>query len=212
MDLSSRIKVASQNSARRLKRKFDAVITIEDPNIRHPLRFHGRPHPEHMVLQFEDIDDPSPDFAMVHEKHVIAALQFAEAQKDKSLLIHCKAGIARSTAMALAVLSLHLGKGKEDQAVQTLLHIRNEAVPNLEVLKLSDKALGRDGKLIDAWMAIENSKVSYAHIRNLKRKMLRDNPALFSPSVPVEGTIFTFNETSLSPSYWGNANPLSLSS
>jgi len=51
--------VGSLSQARKHKRRFDAVITLEDPACRpaNRLRFTRRPSLPHLVLAFEDVDD-----------------------------------------------------------------------------------------------------------------------------------------------------------
>lgn len=67
------------------------------------------------------------------------------ASTDK-LLVHCQAGISRSTAVACGVLCQHGLSPSE--AVQYVLSIRPRAKPNQHVLKLFDEILGLEGKLM----------------------------------------------------------------
>lgn len=173
------IAVKSLNGAAKTKRKYDAVLTIEDPLFRNGLRFHSRPHPDHLVLMFEDVDVLRDDIAMPAMEHIAAAIEFGRENNSGSLLVHCKAGVARSTALALAIIADRLGKGREQEAVRYLLKIRDCAVPNLVVLDMVDGYLGREGKLKQAWMSVENSSSKYAQHRMLKSKMLANHPSLF---------------------------------
>jgi len=191
------IKVASLSTARGTKRKFDAVVTIEDPGLRNGLRFHRLPHPDHLVLRFEDVDDWSCDIAMAHRLHVDAALRLARAHEGGSILVHCKAGVARSSAMALALIADRMGPGREMEAVLELLAVRPVAVPNLVVLDLADEALGRNGALKAAWMKVERASFRYAEHRRLKREMLARNPAMYSKPIPLELTATRFGSRTL---------------
>lgn len=173
------IVVTSLAGARRSKRKHDAILTIEDPLYKNGLRFHRRPHPDHLVLMFEDVDFYRADIAMPDVSHVEAAIDFAREHVNHQLLVHCKAGIARSTAIALAIIADRLGKGNEMEAVNYLLHIRNEAAPNLLLLNMVDDYLNRDGKLKDAWLSVEDAHKHYADHRQLKREILEKNPSFF---------------------------------
>lgn len=173
------VAVKSLNGARKIKRKYDAILTIEDPLFRNGLRFHKRPHPDQLVLMFEDVDVVHEDIAMPDIAHIKAAIEFAREHSDGSVLVHCKAGVARSTALALGILADRLGEGREGEAVNHLLKIRDCAVPNLVVLDLVDTFLERGGKLTAAWMSVENASANYAHHRRLKAKMLKDYPALY---------------------------------
>ena len=154
--------VSGLSWARRHKREFEAVITIEDPSITRfrlglgSLRFHRHPQPDHLVLSFYDLDEPIPEpfhqpwMRLADHADIEAALAFA--QQHDSLLIHCKAGVSRSTATALAILTARLGD--PEAAMATLLELRPIAVPNRHVTMIADELLGCHGKLLatmDAW-------------------------------------------------------------
>lgn len=181
------IRVTSLTAARRLKRHFDAVITIEDPGFRNGLRFHRKPHPDQIVLMFEDIDrDLRPRFACASPEQVAAGIEFGRDALDagKSLLVHCRAGVSRSTAMFLAALSAHLGDGSEEACIRKLTEVRKEAVPNILVLRSADEYLGRGGRLFDAWMRYEHGKPRYAHYRSLMEETLEKSPGLYAKGLP----------------------------
>jgi predicted protein tyrosine phosphatase len=146
--------VQSENWAKRHKRKFDAVITLEDPDHRNGLRFHQQPSPAHLIQTYVDLDRPAPEpyclwpiFKLATEDQVWEAIDFAQGRD--SVLVHCRAGIGRSTAIALAILASQMGKGAEKEALSALLTIRPEAVPNLHIVGLADAVLGREGRLLE---------------------------------------------------------------
>ncbi|NTF17640.1 tyrosine protein phosphatase [Agrobacterium rubi] len=195
-----RITVRNMNQARRAKRRHDAVLTIEDPGQRHPLRFHSAPHPEQLVMKFEDVDFHEATIALPREEHVTAAIEFGRRHRDGSILIHCRAGIARSTALALAIIADRLGAGREKEAVADLLVIRPEAAPNLIMLAMTDTLLGRGGALVNAWMEVENSDERYADHRKKKLEILRRRPEAFArASANVSGSILRFENNSITP-------------
>jgi predicted protein tyrosine phosphatase len=148
--------------ARRHKREYDGVITIEDPDIgrrrpvHHSLRFHRKPAPAHLILRFYDLDYPLPApyhqpwMRLAEPEDIVKALAFAK--EHESLLVHCKAGVGRSAGTALAILMDQMHDAKA--ALDTLMKLRPEAVPNRHVVALADQVLGCDGKLItvlDEW-------------------------------------------------------------
>jgi predicted protein tyrosine phosphatase len=196
------VTVTTLTRARRKKRRFDAVITIEDPGQRNPLRFHVNPHPEHLVMKFEDVDFHDPAVALPQREHVQAAIEFGRRHVTDRILVHCKAGIARSTALALAIIADRLGPGNEGMAVERLLSVRPEAVPNLLILDMADTLLESGGALVEAWMSIENSSRSYAEHRQQKVEIFRKRPELFARANPnVAGTIQFFPESSVTPRF-----------
>jgi predicted protein tyrosine phosphatase len=139
------------------------VITIQGPDIRNGLRFHKSPHPDHLVLRFIDLDfsppppyDENPNLQLASKEQVESALEFGK--NYESLLIHCHAGVSRSTGIALAIIADRLGEGNEQEALNELLRIRPIAVPNLHVIKLADDILSRSGALIDAVLSWDNQR------------------------------------------------------
>jgi Predicted protein tyrosine phosphatase len=194
------VSVTTLNKARRKKRRYDAVLTIEDPGQRNPLRFHVAPHPEHLVMKFEDVDFAEPTVALPREEHVAAAIEFGRRHREGSVLVHCKAGIARSTALALAIIADRMGHGREHEAVAELLLVRPEAVPNLLILSMADKLLGREGALVSAWMAVEESDEDYAEHRRQKVEILRKRPELFARAgANAAGSIQRFGTDTITP-------------
>lgn len=196
------ITIKNLNQAKRKKRRFDAVLTIEDPHQRQPLRFHNSPHPEHLVIKFEDLDHEDLTIALPREEHVQAAIDFGRRHRDGSMLVHCRAGIARSTALALAIIADRHGAGRETESVAELLDVRPEAAVNLLVLGMADKILGRDGALVAAWMAVENSDKEYADHREKKLNLFKTRPEVFArASANVGGSIQRFEANALTPRF-----------
>lgn len=67
-----------------------------------------------------------------------------------TLLIHCEAGISRSTATALIMYACWLGRGREDEAMQRVIAQRPFSCPNQRMVALADKLLALDGRLLKA--------------------------------------------------------------
>ena len=145
------IEIASRNRARRIKRRFNAVVTIEDSDQRltHRLRFHRKPAPDHLVLAFEDLDYEHPLIRTVTSEDVKRILEFGQRHIDGSLLIHCNAGISRSPAATLAILADRMGPGQEATTLAKFLSICPEAVPNLLIVRHADSLLNRKGVLLE---------------------------------------------------------------
>jgi predicted protein tyrosine phosphatase len=169
------ITVSSFSWARRHKRKFSAVITIEDPDKHYGIRFHSAPHPEHLILRFVDLDAPLPApychlgrnrLASVDD--ISSALDFAR-DKEK-LLIHCEAGIGRSPALCYVILCDRYGPGGEEQALYDLLAMQRNASPNLHVIALGDKILARHGKMVEVVEEWYKSTPANRRRRELNRK------------------------------------------
>ena len=127
---------------------YDGVITIEDSTIENPFRLEFE-HPKQLVLCFDDISVPIDGFIEPQEKHILQALSFADRIGEGPILIHCHAGISRSSAIALAVIAKRIGRGKEQESVKILETINPHARPNKSIVWLTDEILERDRKLYD---------------------------------------------------------------
>nr|WP_250808075.1 hypothetical protein [Neorhizobium tomejilense] len=170
--------------ARRHKRRYDAVISVEDPGIRavKRLRFHRKPHPDHLVLRFEDIDHLDEGLAGPDISHMAAAISFGRLHTGSSLLVHCHAGVCRSTAIGLAIIADRLGPGAEAEAVRALLASNPGAAPTLCMLEMADALLDRSGALVEAWNVSAEQTARLVNYRNDKAKLLSEARHLFFPA------------------------------
>ena len=105
----------------------------------------------HLCLYFNDINGPRdtlipPSYAMVE-----AVLAFVHSwDQSRSLLIHCYAGISRSTAAAyLAMMALEPTMSPVKRADQ-LRQLAPSATPNPLMIAHGDHILGHGGALISA--------------------------------------------------------------
>jgi predicted protein tyrosine phosphatase len=98
---------------------------------------------------FDDVEYAKTDGP--DRNHVYRILLFSQAftVADK-ILIHCRAGISRSTAIACAIACQHSAPGEEQQAVDYIRSIRSFMMPNFLIIRLADEILQREGKLIAA--------------------------------------------------------------
>ena len=141
------IQICSLGAAKEIDHStYDGVITIEDSLVDEPLRINQADCPQ-LVLCFDDIASPKDDWVLPNKKHVQSALNFADELRGGSLLIHCHAGISRSSAVALAIIAKGLGAGKEKQAFKELERINPNCAPNALVIWLTDEILERGGAL-----------------------------------------------------------------
>lgn len=79
-------------------------------------------------------------------------VELAEQLRSESgtLLIHCEAGISRSTATALIIYACWLGQGREDEAMERVVAQRPYAIPNRRMVALADRLLALEGNLLRA--------------------------------------------------------------
>jgi predicted protein tyrosine phosphatase len=64
------------------------------------------------------------------------------------VLIHCEAGVSRSSAAALIMYACWLGPGRERDAMERVLAQRPIAIPNRRMVELADRLLERRGLLV----------------------------------------------------------------
>ena len=70
------------------------------------------------------------------------------------MIIHCYAGISRSTASAYSALCLLNPEIPEDVIAQRLRRASGTATPNRLIVSIADDLLGRGGRMVDAVSAI----------------------------------------------------------
>ncbi|GAB2185537.1 tyrosine phosphatase family protein [Roseibium sp. LAB1] len=105
----------------------------------------------HLFLAFNDIVSPVPGLVPASERQVAAFLSFVKSwDRQAPLVIHCWAGISRSTAGAY-VAACALNPEADEYRLAKILRERSpSATPNARIVAIGDKLLGRDGRMIDA--------------------------------------------------------------
>ncbi len=96
---------------------------------------------------FDDVT-PGDNFGLnvATLEDIEAILQFtAKLTVAHKLLVHCGAGISRSTAVACGILCQHGLSSKE--AIETVYLLRKGASPNEHIIALMDEALDLKGSL-----------------------------------------------------------------
>ncbi len=85
------------------------------------------------------------------EADVRQIIRLAEDLRSSTgrVLIHCEAGVSRSSAAALIMYACWLGPGREPEAMERVLAQRPVAVPNSRMVNLADRLLERAGRLVE---------------------------------------------------------------
>jgi len=105
----------------------------------------------HLRLAMNDISEPQDGLVLPCETHVADLVQFALGWDRKApLLIHCWAGISRSTAAAFISLCALNPEADELLLAQALREASPTAHPNRRLVRLGDAALRRSGRMIEA--------------------------------------------------------------
>ncbi len=167
--------------AKKHKKKFQAVLTIEDPKAKFAdqLRFTQPTDTDHLVIKFEDADSVEFGYMTATMEQVKTAIAFGRKHAEGTLLVHCLHGVGRSAACALAIIADRNGPGAEKQSVAELLAIRPTATPNLVVVAHADEILGLNGALIKALSDSESANPVKVQSRSERKKLAEENPGLF---------------------------------
>ncbi len=112
---------------------------------------------DHELLRFDDVVAEFPGFVACGEADVRRILALGErlraaGEGARHLLVHCHAGISRSTASA-AVLMAQFNPGRETEAFLRILDLRPHAWPNTRIVEFADRLLERQGALLEGLVA-----------------------------------------------------------
>ncbi len=132
------------------------VLSILDPAWPVPEAFGGLGEHRRLELRFHDVIEDMPGLAPPRPEHVAELLAFGRDLLGElhpaggHLLVHCHAGVSRSTAATALILAQALPDLPAGQILGEVLRIRPRAWPNLRIIELGDAMLGRGGELIAA--------------------------------------------------------------
>ena len=82
-------------------------------------------------------------------QHIVQLAEQLRSERG-TLLIHCEAGVSRSTATALIIYACWLGQGREAEAMERVVTQRPYAIPNRRMVALADRLLALEGNLLRA--------------------------------------------------------------
>lgn len=116
----------------------------------------------HLKLTFHDIAAPMAGFTAPSEETVYRILDFVRGwNRSAPMVIHCWAGISRSTASAYMAQCLLHPHEDEHTLAQDLREASPSATPNALMISYADKLLGREGRMISAIQGIGRGEDAY---------------------------------------------------
>jgi predicted protein tyrosine phosphatase len=133
------------------------VLSILDPDTPDPPAFAAFAPHHRLALRFHDIIETLPDRLAPARADVERLLDFGHELSDtpgNHLLIHCHAGVSRSTASAALILAQARPDRPARDALEAVARLRPRAWPNLRILEFGDELLGRNGEIVAAAAAI----------------------------------------------------------
>jgi predicted protein tyrosine phosphatase len=105
----------------------------------------------HLRLAMNDITAPQDGLVHPNTEHIEELIAFARAwNRQGPLVVHCWAGISRSTAAAFITLCTVNDRGSERHFAQALRAASATATPNFLMVEIADDLLGAKGRMIDA--------------------------------------------------------------
>ena len=109
-------------------------------------------HPDrHLRLSVHDIIEPAPGSVAPDSGHVAGLIAFGKTwDRTNPFLVHCWAGISRSTAAAYIVLCDLHGPGHEERIARAVRFHAPHAQPNRLMIRHADLLLGRGGRMVAA--------------------------------------------------------------
>ena len=141
--------------------KAKSVISILGPETPHR-NFTGIDRTAHLRLTFNDINAATPGLIAPHSRDAEKLVSFIERwDRENPLLIHCWAGISRSTASAFTALCILRPEADEMELAQELRAASPSATPNRLFTAQVDQLLGRKGRMLKAVESIGRGANAY---------------------------------------------------
>src|SRR6266702_5010232 len=123
------------------------VLSILDPDAPEPPVFGSFGEHSRVELRFNDVIEELTDRVVPGVQHLQEILALgrdltASLATDAHLLVHCHAGVSRSTAAMMLILAQASPDRSGIEIIHDVLRIRSRAWPNLRIIELGDKLLG----------------------------------------------------------------------
>ncbi len=130
--------------------EFTHVVSILDPVWPDPAEFAAWKAHRRVLWRFDDVVERANGYQAPVRSDVQAILALGAELRGETaarMLIHCHAGVSRSTATAVILMAQH-NPGREAEVFAELRRIRPRSWPNALMLRLADDMLRRNGALL----------------------------------------------------------------
>jgi predicted protein tyrosine phosphatase len=146
IEVVSRLEAGDILCSSDLCEKITYLVSIGDVNDALPLGYENVDHKLRLLIADVVTEEGAT------EEDVQRIIHLAEQLRSYNgkVLIHCEAGISRSTAAALIMYACWLGEGRELEAMERVIAQRPYAIPNRRMVKLADSLLKLGGRLVEA--------------------------------------------------------------
>ena len=127
-----------------------SLVTLLSPGTAVQRPMHIRPE-RHLNLAISDIVEPMPGHVLPEAAHLDELLKFVHSwDRAEPMLIHCFAGVSRSTAAAYTVACALNPARDEQQIAQAIRRASRTAQPNAAIVSVADRLLKRRGRMVHA--------------------------------------------------------------
>ncbi len=134
------------------------LINVATPVERPP----AIPPERHLFLGVSDITAALDGHVLPGEEHVRSLLSFAQTwDRARPMVVHCWAGISRSTAAAYITACALEPRLDEVDLAERLRAASPSATPNARLVAVADELLGRRGRMVDAIASIGRGADAY---------------------------------------------------
>lgn len=142
------------------KLKPARVVSLLSPYDDFPV-FNGLSSDLHLQVAIHDITQDVGDWLAPAPTDAESLIRFVEPwDRSAPMLIHCWAGISRSTASAFITACLHNPGADEEEIALTIRKASPTASPNRLLVSHADALLGRNGRMNRAIEAIGRGAIS----------------------------------------------------
>jgi predicted protein tyrosine phosphatase len=113
------------------------------------------PAGNHLILSVDDIPEPMDGYTCPADEHVARLIAFAgEWDRTAPMVVHCFAGISRSTAAAFVTACTVNPQRDEGEIAWDIRRASRTAQPNARIVLIADRLLNREGRMVRAIQAI----------------------------------------------------------
>ena len=135
------------------------LTLMVEPHVETP---EGIPPDRHLRLSVHDIAEAVEGSVAPDRSHIEELLGFARTwDKTAPFLVHCWAGVSRSTAAAYILLCDLHEPGHEDKLAQALRFRAPHAQPNRLMIRHADLVMGREGRMVAAVEAMGDARPAW---------------------------------------------------
>jgi predicted protein tyrosine phosphatase len=137
------------------------VVSLLGPDTPHR-SFDGITRERHLRLTFHDIVEEVDGFTAPRLSDAEKLVGFLKNwDRGQPMLIHCWAGISRSTAAAFTAMCLFRPHADEEELAWGLRAASPSATPNRLIVSHTDRLLGREGRMLRAIELIGRGEYAY---------------------------------------------------